>query len=120
MTFGRRDVFEQVAATLLMAATVLGFTATHERWDVSLIGDSRRWAAALLSVLGVAMLAVTARHIGVLRAGMLGVAAAALAIAAFATASLTPLAMLAWVIVLMWVAAVTSDLFETPHAPLTH
>jgi hypothetical protein len=53
VTFGRRDIFEDVAATLLATATVMGFTATHQYWDVWLIGDSRRWTAGLLALLGV-------------------------------------------------------------------
>jgi len=30
-----------------------GYAATHEQWNVWLIGDSRRWTAGLLSVLGI-------------------------------------------------------------------
>jgi hypothetical protein len=33
--FGRRDIFEDVATTLLATATVMGFTATHQYWDVA-------------------------------------------------------------------------------------
>jgi hypothetical protein len=37
---------------------------------------------------------------------------------AHATASLTPLALLALTIVLVWAAAVLRDLFAAPHAPM--
>src|SRR5436305_14042011 len=50
MKYGRRDIFEDIAATLLMTVTVLGYTSTHESWNVWLIGDSRRWTAGLLTV----------------------------------------------------------------------
>jgi hypothetical protein len=32
---------------------VLVFLATHEGWNVWLIGDSHRWAAGVISVLGI-------------------------------------------------------------------
>jgi len=118
MRFDRRDIFEDVAATLLMTATVMGFTATHQRWDVWLIGDSRRWTAALLSVLAVPMLAFTARHIGATLLGVLAIAMLALAAVAFWTASLTPLSLLAATIILAWALAVLRDLFAVPRKPI--
>ncbi|HEU4449263.1 MAG TPA: hypothetical protein VFR63_04670 [Gaiellaceae bacterium] len=121
MTFGRRDIFEDVAATLLMAATVMGYTATHQRWDVWLIGDSRRWTAGLLSVFAVAMFALAARHIGRTLFILLGVTTIVLAGLALWTASLTPLSLLAATIVLVWALAVLRDLFEVEREPiLTH
>jgi hypothetical protein len=49
MTRGLKDV----VATGLTALAVLVFLATHESWGVWLIGDSRRWAAAAITLLGV-------------------------------------------------------------------
>ena len=48
MTVTRKDV----AATALTALVVLVFIATHEGWDVPLIGDSHRWAAAAITLIG--------------------------------------------------------------------
>src|SRR5512133_2917574 len=118
MKYGPRDIFEDVGATLVMAATVMGFTSTHQHWNVWLIGDSRRWTAGLLTVLAIVMFGLVTRHIGSTAAGVLGTVAAALAAAAFWTASLTPLSLLAATIVLVWAIAVLRDLFVTPHAPI--
>jgi hypothetical protein len=44
---------KDLAATGLTALAVLTFLATHEGWDVPLVGDSHRWAAAVILVLGI-------------------------------------------------------------------
>jgi hypothetical protein len=49
MTLTRKDA----VATSLTGLAVLAFLATHEAWNVPLIGDSHRWAAAVILVLGV-------------------------------------------------------------------
>jgi hypothetical protein len=52
---------------------------------------------------------------------VLGCAAACFAGFAYATASLTPLSLLAATIILTWAVAVLRDLFEVPRRPLlTH
>jgi hypothetical protein len=114
MTFGRRGILEDIAATALMAGTVLGYAATHENWNVWLIGDSRRWTTGLLTVLAIAMFGLVARHIGSTATGVLGGIAAVLAVVAFWTASLTPLSLLGVTIILVWAVAVTHDLFVVP------
>jgi len=48
MTLTRKDA----AATLLTGFAVLVFLATHEAWNLPLIGDSRRWAAVVIFLLG--------------------------------------------------------------------
>lgn len=121
MRFGRRDIFEDVAATLLMAATVLGFTATHQGWGVWLIGDSRRWTAGLLALLAVAAFGLVARHLGTTLFVVLGIAAVVFAGLAFWTASLTPLSLLAATIILVWGVAVVRDISVVWRGPLpTH
>ncbi len=50
MTCGLKDV----VATGLTILAVLAFLAAHEGWGVWLIGDSRRWAAAAITLLGAA------------------------------------------------------------------
>ena len=118
MKLSRRIIVEELAATLVMAATVLGYITTHEHWNVWLIGDSRRWTTGLLCVLAVLMFALVARHVGMTAIALFGVVAAVLAVLAFWTASLTPLSLLALTIVLVWAAAVLRDLFVAPHAPM--
>jgi hypothetical protein len=121
MRFSSRDIFEDVTATILAAATVMGFTATHQYWDVWLIGDSRRWTAGLLALLAVAMFGLLARHIGRTLLAVLGCAAVCFAVIAIVTASLTPLSLLAATIILAWVLAVGRDILEVPRKPLvTH
>ena len=48
MTFTRKDVL----ATVFTALVALVFVITHKGWDVSLIGDSHRWAAAVITLIG--------------------------------------------------------------------
>jgi hypothetical protein len=49
MMLSRKDV----AATALTALVVVTFVATHEGWNVWLVGGSHRWAAGVISILGV-------------------------------------------------------------------
>ena len=48
MTLTRKDA----VAAVLTALAVLAFVATHESWNVWLIGSSHRWAAGAIMVLG--------------------------------------------------------------------
>ena len=114
MKVGRREVVEDIAATVLMAGTVLGYAATHENWTVWLLGDSRRWTTALLTVIAAAMLVLVRRHIGGTATLVLGSIAAVLAVIAFWTASLTPLSLLGVTIIVMWAVAVVRDAFVLP------
>ena len=50
MKLNRKDA----AATALTVLAVAVFAATHEGWGVWLIGDSHRWAAGVITILGVA------------------------------------------------------------------
>ena len=59
MTLTRKDA----VATSLTGLAVLAFLATHEAWNVPLIGDSHRWAAAVIMVLGVGACAAGARRV---------------------------------------------------------
>jgi hypothetical protein len=120
MRLTARSIFEDVLGTLVIAATVLGYAATHEQWNVWLIGDSRRWTAGLLSVLGIAMFALASRHVSGMVLGSLLLLGVVLAAIAFWTASLTPLSLLAATIVAVWAIAVIRDLFVVPHKPITH
>src|SRR4051812_2590508 len=53
-----------IAATALTALVVLTFAATHESWSVPLVGDSHRWAAAAVALLGVLTCALGTREEG--------------------------------------------------------
>ena len=100
MTLTRKDA----AAALLTALVVLAFLATHQGWDVPLIGDSHRWAAGAIALLGMATcgLGSPARGAGTKLLAALGVLALVLAVLAVATGSLTPLSLLVVDVVLLW------------------
>lgn len=100
MTRGLKDI----AATGLTALSVLVFLATHEGWGVWLVGDSRRWAAAVIAFLGIATcgLGTPAKDNATKFLSTLGILAFALAVLALATGSLTPLSLLVVDIVLLW------------------
>jgi hypothetical protein len=115
MKFGRRGILEDVAATVLMAGTVLGYAATHENWNVWLIGDSRRWTTGLLTVLAMAMFALVTRHIGGTATVVLGSIAVGLAVVAFWTACLSPLSLLGVTILIAWALAVLGYAFVVRH-----
>ena len=117
MTLHRKDA----AATALTALCVAVFVATHEGWGIWLVGDSHRWAAAVISVLGIATCALGSPGEG--RAtkllAVLGAAALVLAILAIATGSLTPLSLLVADIVVLWAASTWRHTRHTTHSPLT-
>jgi hypothetical protein len=117
MRITRKDT----AATLLTALAVLTFAATHEGWNVWLVGDSRRWATGVILVLG-AYACGLGSHVERTQAmffSTLGVLAVAFAIAAFWTASLTPLLLLVVDIVVLWAAATLRHILHVPESPLT-
>lgn len=103
MTVKRKDAI----ATGLTALVVLTFFATHQGWNVWLVGDSHRWAAGVITLLGAITcgLGTPSRDFGMKILMVLGVIAAVLAVVAIWTASLTPLSLLVVDIVLLWGAA---------------
>jgi hypothetical protein len=56
MTLTRKDAI----ATGLTGLAVFVFLATHEAWNVPLVGDSHRWAAAVIMALGIGACSVGA------------------------------------------------------------
>jgi hypothetical protein len=100
MALTRKDV----TATLLTALAVLVFVATHEGWNVWLIGDSHRWAAGAITVVGILTCGqgTPAKDASTKFLAFLGIAAFVLAVLAIATGSLTPLSLLVADIVLLW------------------
>jgi hypothetical protein len=104
-----------LAATALTVLVVLALAATHEGWNVPLIGDDHRWAAAVILFLG----AVTCglgdsqamdRH---RLAAVLGVVALPLAVLALVTGSLTALSLLVVDIVALWFVATIGHIAYT-------
>jgi hypothetical protein len=98
MTLTRKDG----VATGLVGLAVLAFLATHEAWNVPLIGDSHRWAAAVILALGIAACAAGARRTTSVLFGTLGAAAFVFAVLALVTGSLTPLSLLVADMLVMW------------------
>jgi hypothetical protein len=103
MTSTRRDV---TAAGLTALAVAVYFT-THEGWNVWLVGGSHRWAAGVITVLGMATCAQSSREAGTDSRilSVLGSMALVLAVVAIASGSLTPLSLLVLVMVLLWGAS---------------
>ena len=103
MMLSRKDV----AATALTVLVVVTFVATHEGWNVWLVGGSHRWAAGAILILGVLTcgLGSPGRGAATRLLATLGVLALALAMLALATGSLTPLSLLVVDIVALWVVS---------------
>ena len=112
MTLTRKNA----AATLLTTLAVLTFFATHEGWNVALVGDSHRWAAGAIMLLGVLTCGLGTPRKGALTLVLatLGTLALVLAVLALATGSLTPLSLLTVDIVVLWAV---STFRHARHAP---
>jgi membrane-bound ClpP family serine protease len=113
LSLARRDA----GATGLTALAVLAFIVTHEGWDVALIGDSHRWAAAVIIALGVGAYAANSTRRGSAAFGVLGAAALTFGALALATASLTPLSFLVIAIVVAWALATWRHVHAAPGQP---
>lgn len=109
MTLTRKDA----VATALTGAAVLAFLATHEAWNVPAIGNSHRWAAAVILILGIGACSTGARRITSTLFSVLGGAAFVFGVLAVITGSLTPLSLLVADMVLMWAIAT----IRHAHAP---
>jgi hypothetical protein len=116
MTLGRKDV----AAAGLTILVVLTYFATHEAWNVPLVGDSHRWAAGVISLLGIVTCALgtPSRGSGTRILSVFGVFALVLAVLALWTGSLTPLSLLVLDVVLLWGAATLGHLQQGRHRPI--
>jgi uncharacterized membrane protein YphA (DoxX/SURF4 family) len=111
MAFSRRDL----EATVLTALAVLAFAATHEGWNVWLIGGNHRWAAGAIALLGAVTcgLGSPGKDAATKVLAVLGIVAAVLAVLALVTGSLTPLSLLTLDIVVLW--AVSTARHGVPH-----
>ncbi len=116
MGFTRKDI----DATVLTILVVVTFAATHQGWGVPLVGDSRRWAAGAILLLGMATCAL-GRHVPgrmPIVLGGLGAAALVVATLAIATGSMTPLSLLVADIVALWALSMVRHAREAPGKPI--
>jgi hypothetical protein len=116
MTLTRKDA----AATALTILVVLAFLATHEGWGVPLIGDSHRWAAGAIMLLGAATCPLDSpgRGFATKLCATLGATALLLAVLAVATGSLTPLSLLVVDIVALWAISTLRHALRAPNEPI--
>ena len=117
MTRGLKDVI----ATVLTLVAVLVFVANHEGWGIWLVGDSRRWAAGVVTLLGAVTCSLGSPDKGSAMKWLatLGVFALVLAGVAFATGSLTALSLLVADIVALWALSTIRHVLDVGHKPLT-
>jgi hypothetical protein len=113
MTLTRKDA----AAAGLTTLVVLVFLATHGGWGVPLVGDSHRWAAGAILLLGMFTCSLgSPGNDGTTRvSALLGVLAFVLAVLAIVTGSLTPLSLLVVDVVALF--AVSTFRHATHHEP---
>jgi len=113
--------WKDAAATVMTSLVVLVFFATHESWNVALVGDSHRWAAVVIFLLGAVTcgLGSQAQRMPMLF-WVLGTAALVLAGLAVATGSLTPLSLLVLDIVVLWAAATWRHVSHAPGQPVAN
>jgi hypothetical protein len=117
MTFTRKDA----AAAVLTALAVLVFLATHEGWNVWLVGGSPRWAAAVIAILGSATCAQGSPDDGFATkvCEALGGLALLLVLAALVFGSLTVLTLLVVDIVVLWAVSTLRHVMHAPRRPMT-
>jgi hypothetical protein len=121
VTLTRKDLL----ATILTAFAVFVFFATHEGWNVWLVGSSHRWAAGVITLVGAFTCGLgspgekmsEARGMdGVTRLlSLIGALALVLAVWAIWSGSLTPLSLLTVSIVLLWAGATLRHTWHPTH-----
>lgn len=114
MTLTRKDA----VATGFTGLAVLAFVATHEAWNVPLVGDSHRWAAAVIMALGIGACSVGAMRTNSALFGVLGGAAFVFGALALLTGSLTPLLLLVADLVVMWALTTFRHAHASPGRPI--
>jgi len=110
MSLIRKDA----AATGLTALAVLVFVATHEGWNVWLVGGSHRWAAGAITLIGAFTCGLGSPGKGTATKllAVLGMTAGVLAVVAIVTGSLTALSLLTVDIVLLWAASLVRHVWH--------
>jgi hypothetical protein len=117
MALTRKDL----VATLLTAIVVLVFFATHGGWNIWLVGDSHRWAAGAIMLLGGMTCGLGSPRKGRMTKVLatLGIAALVPAMLAIATGSLTPLSLLVVDIVVLWAVSTFRHARPVPRTTAT-
>jgi hypothetical protein len=117
MTLTRKDA----AGTALTILVVLTFIATHESWGVPLVGDSHRWAAGVIMLLGTTTCALGSPGEGTATRLLmaLGSVALVLGLLALVFGSLTVLSLFVAAIVLLWAASTVRHVGRLPHRTVT-
>jgi hypothetical protein len=112
-----RLTVKDAGATILTALIVLTFAATHEGWDVWLVGSSHRSAAAVIGLLGMLSCGLGRPEGRSTRfLALLGVATFVFLVLALVTGSLTWLSLLVAADVALWIGATVRHVVEPPHA----
>jgi hypothetical protein len=114
MTLTHKDA----VATGLTGLAVLAYLATHEGWNIPPVGDSHRWAAAVIMALGIMACSVGARRVNSALFGLLGGAAFVLGVLALVTGSLTLLSLLVADMVVMWALTTWRHAHSPPGQPV--
>lgn len=118
MTLTRKDA----VATALTILVVLTFLAAYQGWGVPLVGDSPRWAAGVIMLLGAATCSLGAPSSGhgitTTLCAALGAAALVLTVLVLVTGSLTLLSLLAVDTVVLWAIATTRHALRVPQEPV--
>ncbi len=120
MTFSRKDA----TAAVLTVLTVLVFLAAHEGWGVPLVGDSYRWAAGVIALLGMATCSLGTASQGLTKGPVttlltaLGIAALVLTALALWTGSPTALSLLVADIVVLWAVSTFRHTLHVPRKPV--
>jgi hypothetical protein len=113
MTTFRKDL----AATVATALAALVFVATHEGWNVWLIGDSYRWAAVVMTLLALVVLALERTDsVAYVRLAAL---AGLFAVLALMSGELTALSLLLVTLVVLWFETPVRDAWHSTHHPMT-
>ena len=106
---------KDVAATVATGLAALVFVATHEGWNVWLIGDSTRWAAVVMTLLALVVLVLErADSVAYVR---LAVLAGLFAVLALISGELTALSLLLVTIVVLWFETTVRDAWHGTHHP---
>jgi hypothetical protein len=120
MTLTRNDF----TATVLTALAVLAFAATHQSWDVWLVGSSHRWAAGAIMLLGMVTCGLgqagkeRGKDTATRTLAVVGALALAFGIWAIWTASLTALWFLIVAVVVLWAGATLRHAAHPTHGRL--
>ncbi len=116
MALSRKDV----AAGMLTLLVVLMFAAAYQGWNVPLVGDSYRWAAGAILVLGMVTctLGSPSSSSASKALGGLGVLTLAFAIWALVTGSPLALSLLVVAVVALFILSTVRHAWHPPRRPV--